>query len=110
MRLRNAGVAALGALTLLLAVPGSANAATGDFLYKYGLLGGQEGLLPDPVSGVCLNLDGATDLEPATSPRNFTNATATVFLDTDCNGDVYYVMNPGKKLGPLFRIRSVIFS
>ncbi|MFE3875567.1 hypothetical protein ACFXPX_14340 [Kitasatospora sp. NPDC059146] len=110
MRLRNAGVAALGALTLLLAVPSPANAAAGEFIYKTGLLGGKEASLPDPQSSICINLDGTSELEPGFSPRNYTDATATVFADTDCNGDVYYVMNPGKKLGPLVRIRSVIFA
>ncbi|MFK0223698.1 hypothetical protein ACIQWN_36625 [Streptomyces vinaceus] len=47
---------------------------------------------------------------PAQSPWNRTDATATVFLDFNCDGDTYYVMTPGKKLGPLLKFRSVIFS
>ncbi|MFD9797011.1 hypothetical protein ACFWXK_39405 [Streptomyces sp. NPDC059070] len=108
MRLRTSLAAFGGALLLTLSVPTSSYAATGDFLYKTGA--GAEALLADPQNGVCLNLDGATEENPAHSPTNFTNATATVFLDSDCNGDTYYVMNPGKKLGDKLKLRSVIFS
>ncbi|AUG82085.1 hypothetical protein CFP65_7508 [Kitasatospora sp. MMS16-BH015] len=107
MRLRHSLTAAAGALLLTLAVPNSAQAATGDFLY---MTAAGESLLADPTSGVCLNLDGATEDTPVSTPKNFTNATATVFLDLDCNGDTYYVMNPGKKLGDRLKLRSVIFS
>ncbi|GAB2743209.1 hypothetical protein [Kitasatospora kifunensis] len=110
MRLRNTAVAALGALTLLIAVPSSAHAATGDFLYKVGRLPGVPSGLADPQSGVCINLDGATEADPAFAPDNFTTSTATVFLDFDCNGDVYRVMNPGQRLGDRLKFRSVVFS
>ncbi|GAA1235332.1 hypothetical protein GCM10009665_26870 [Kitasatospora nipponensis] len=105
--------AALGALTLVLAIPGSASAATGDFLYQYKDKLGTvtPGALADPQSGVCLNLpELLSDGEPAFSPSNFTDATATVFAEADCDGDTYYVMNPGKKLGSAPKLRSVIFS
>ncbi|GAA1959443.1 hypothetical protein [Kitasatospora viridis] len=108
MRMRQAAVTAVGALALLLSAPTPAIAASGDFLYKTS--SGQEATLADPQSGVCINLDGTSEQDPGHSPRNFTDATATVFLDTDCNGDVYYVMNPGKKLGDRLKLRSVIFS
>ncbi|MFD5466861.1 hypothetical protein ACFWIQ_29145 [Kitasatospora sp. NPDC127059] len=108
MRLRNAVLAVASAAALVLAVPMSANAATGDFLYKVGP--GVPAGLADPESGKCINLFGATENDPAFAPENFTASTATVFLDFDCSGDVFYVMNPGKKLGDRLKLRSVVFS
>ncbi|MEV7770398.1 hypothetical protein [Kitasatospora sp. NPDC086791] len=108
MRLRNAVLAAVSAAALVIAVPTSAGAATGDFLYKVGP--GVPAGLADPQSGTCINLFGATEQDPAFAPENFTTSTATVFLDFNCDGDVYYVMNPGKRLGGRLKLRSVIFS
>ncbi|MFI6156722.1 hypothetical protein ACIBCA_29040 [Kitasatospora sp. NPDC051170] len=108
MRLRNAVLAAASAAALVLSTPLSANAAVGDFLYKVGP--GVPAGIADPESGKCINLFGATEKDPAFAPDNFTTSTATVFLDFDCNGDVYYVMNPGKRLGDRLKLRSVIFS
>ncbi|MGW4651056.1 hypothetical protein [Kitasatospora sp. NPDC004289] len=108
MQFRRTVVAALGALTLLIAVPTSAHGATGEFLYKVhqGLPSG----LTDPTSGVCINAPGATEDEAAYSPQNFTTSTATVFLELDCDGDTYFTMAPGKKLGKRLHFRSVVFS
>lgn len=108
MRLRNAVLASVSALALALAVPSSANAATGDFLYKVGP--GIPAGVADPESGKCINVFGASESDPAFAPENLTNSTATVFLDFDCNGDIFYVMNPGKVLGNRLKLRSVIFS
>ncbi|MGW2254651.1 hypothetical protein ACWCXH_31330 [Kitasatospora sp. NPDC001660] len=108
MRLRNAALAVVSAVSLVLAVPASANAATGDFLYKVGH--GVPAGIADPESRTCINLFGATEKDPAFAPENLTASTATVFLDFDCNGDVFYVMNPGKKLGDRLKLRSVVFS
>ncbi|MER6298973.1 hypothetical protein ABT247_05275 [Kitasatospora sp. NPDC001539] len=108
MRLRNAALAVASAVALVCAVPTSANAATGDFLYKVGP--GIPAGMADPASGHCINVFGATESDPAFAPENFTNSTATVFLDFDCSGDVFYVMNPGKVLGNRLKLRSVIFS
>ncbi|MEV6977492.1 hypothetical protein [Kitasatospora sp. NPDC093806] len=108
MRLRNAVLAATSAIALVLAVPTSANAATGEFLYRVG--SGLPSGLTDPEGGVCINLPGATDAEPAFAPRNITTSTATVFLEFDCDGDTFYVMNPGKILGNRLKLRSVVFS
>ncbi|MFF0217360.1 hypothetical protein [Streptomyces vinaceus] len=108
MRLRNATIAALGALTLLLAVPNSASAATGEFRYQFGT--GADGSLLDPESGVCINLPEASETETARAPQNLTTSTATVFLELDCDGDTYFTMPPGKKLGDRLQLRSVVFS
>ncbi|MFJ8472268.1 hypothetical protein [Kitasatospora sp. NPDC094011] len=88
----------------------SANAAIGEFLYKVGPLPGVPAGIADPESGECINLHGATDETPAYAPTNLTTSTATVFLDFDCSGDVFYVMNPGKILGDRLKMRSVVFS
>ena len=107
MRLRNT-VAAAGALLLVLSVPASAFAADGVFEYRYG--SGIPGSLVDPDSGSCIDLPEAGPDTPAYAPKNFTDRTATVFVDFECNGDTYYVMNPGKKLGDKLKLHSVIFS
>lgn len=108
MRLRNAALAVASAVALVLAVPMSANAAVGEFLYKVGP--GVPAGIADPQSGKCINLFGVTEKDPAFAPENLTTSTATVFLDFDCNGDTFYVMNPGKILGDRLKLRSVIFS
>ncbi|MDY0816598.1 hypothetical protein [Kitasatospora purpeofusca] len=108
MRLRNSLVAAAGALLITLAVPNSAHAATGDFLYKVG--NGTPAGVADPESGTCINVPGASESHPAFAPHNLTTSTATVFVESDCDGDVFYVMNPGKKLGDRLKFRSVLFS
>ncbi|MFE9259205.1 hypothetical protein [Streptomyces sp. NPDC006879] len=114
MRLRNTVAAALGALLLSAALPASpAAAANGEFLYTYVGLNGLNlrGTLPNPDSNVCINIPETDDDNlPAFAPRNFTDSSATVFLDADCNGDVFYVMPPGKRLGDRLRLRSVVFS
>ncbi|MFF3003357.1 hypothetical protein ACFVTF_11170 [Kitasatospora sp. NPDC057940] len=110
MRLRNTVLAVASAVALVLAVPTSANATVGDFLYKVGRLPGVPAGLADPRSGECINLFGATEADPAFAPENLTRSTATVFLDFDCEGDVFYAMNPGKKLGDRLKLRSVVFS
>ncbi|MGW9211356.1 hypothetical protein ACWGR4_30825 [Embleya sp. NPDC055664] len=107
-RLRQAAIAATGVLALMLSVPASASAATGDFFYKVGA--GTQAGLADPVSDECINLFGATEGVPAFAPQNLTKSTATVFLEFDCDGDVFYVMDPGTKLGDRMKLRSVLFS
>ncbi|MFJ7207373.1 hypothetical protein ACIQWR_28030 [Streptomyces sp. NPDC098789] len=108
MRLRNTVVAAAGALVLTLSMPNSAFAAVGDFSYRGQLIIGRH-TLQDPPSEECINVPGANVL-PAHAPHNDTNATATVFLDEDCGGDVYFVMPPGQHLDFRSRFRSVVFS
>ncbi|WP_406179373.1 hypothetical protein [Streptomyces sp. NBC_01006] len=108
MRLHQTLGATAGALLLALAVPTSAHAATGDFLYKTST--GQEAGVADAESGVCINLPGTTTQEPGHSPQNFTTSTATVFPEPDCEGDAYVVMKPGTKLGETTKLSSVVFS
>ncbi|AQT75682.1 MULTISPECIES: hypothetical protein [Streptomyces] len=114
MRLRSALAAAVGGLLLSVALPSSpAAAANGEFVYTYVGLNGVSlrGALPDPESRVCITIPETVDSAlPAFAPGNFTDATATVFLDADCNGDTFYVMPPGRRLGDRLRLRSVVFS
>ncbi|MFJ4793912.1 hypothetical protein [Kitasatospora purpeofusca] len=113
MRLRNAVIASASALLLALTLSNPAQAATGDFDYTYIGTGGisVNGSLADPNSGECINIPETVGNNfPALAPRNFTNATATVFLEADCDGDTYHVMTPGRILGGGIRLRSVIFS
>ncbi|MFD4925781.1 hypothetical protein ACFWNE_31345 [Streptomyces goshikiensis] len=114
MRVRNTLAAALGALLLSAALPASpAAAAIGDFQYTYVGLNGVhlQAELNNPDSGQCINIpETIGSALPALAPRNYTTAPATVFLDADCDGDVYRTLAPGQRLGNGLRLRSVIFS
>ncbi|MEE1752332.1 hypothetical protein [Streptomyces sp. SP18CS02] len=113
-RLRTSLAAALGALTLLVAVPGPASAASGQFRYTYVTDEGYEavGFFFDPPSGQCVNLPGAgsDDLPPAYAPKNLTDASATVFLAAGCAGDTFYTLRPGGGASDRLLVRSVVFS
>ncbi|MYS23384.1 hypothetical protein GA0115240_152327 [Streptomyces sp. DvalAA-14] len=113
MRMRTTLAAAVGALTLLLAVPGPASAAEGEFRYLYTVPGGDlaPGALLDPPSRECLTIPEAAHayLPPARAPRNGTDATATVFTGPHCDGD-YYTLRPGGSASTRLELRSVVFS
>ncbi|GGP44520.1 hypothetical protein [Streptomyces melanogenes] len=85
MRLRTAAATVTaGTFVLLLTVSGTANAATGDFSYKYVGLDGQpqSDALHDPDSGECVTLAEVADpgaSEPAFAPHNNTDEFAMVF-------------------------------
>ncbi|POG44001.1 hypothetical protein BV881_29125 [Streptomyces sp. ZL-24] len=108
MRLRPVLAVAAGALLITMSVPNSASAATGEFQYRGPLLGSHT--LIDPPDQECINIGEATNLLPAQSPRNLTTSTATIFLDFDCDGDTFTVLNPGQSGGILVKFRSVVFS
>ncbi|MFB6618808.1 hypothetical protein ACFCV9_32080 [Streptomyces sp. NPDC056367] len=115
MRMRNAAVAGLGALVLGLTHPASpAAAATGEFRYTYSGLDGrpQTAELPDPADGECITLPEVADpasSSPAHSPRNRTDATATVFTEPDCTGD-WFTLRPLVGRGSeRLKLRSVVF-
>nr|WP_208869018.1 hypothetical protein [Streptomyces glaucescens] len=106
--------AASSAFLLLVAMPGSASAATGQFRYTYTTAEGYEavGFLNNPASGECTNLPAPGSAPGAASraPQNRTDATATVFLDADCEGDTYYTLPPGTGASDRLLLRSVVFS
>ncbi len=113
MRLRNSVAAAVGAFALVLTLPTSAQAAGGRFTYiSHDGGNSQERVLFDPPSGVCSTLPGAEDPEgpPADSPRNDTDATATVFTGTDCDGDYFSLRPFGGHASDRLKLRSVVFS
>jgi hypothetical protein len=115
MRLRGILGTVLGTGMLLLASPAVANAATGDFSYRfvdsYGIT--QESTLMNPPSRECINLPevtGPNSALPADSPRNATGATAAVFSAPDCEGD-YFSLRPLTGHGSeRLKLRSVLFS
>ncbi|WP_328924255.1 hypothetical protein OG429_06115 [Streptomyces sp. NBC_00190] len=114
MRLRTAAVAAVSALTLLVAVPGSATAATGEFEYSYIGLSGepQRAFLFDPEGHECMVIPEAADpnsSEPAFSPRNRTDALARVFTNPDCTGDEFDLRPYTGRGSERLKLRSVIF-
>ncbi|MCD9901070.1 hypothetical protein LUR56_15815 [Streptomyces sp. MT29] len=108
MRLRHSLAAAAGALLIIVSVPNSASAATGEFRYRGPLLGSHS--LDNPSSQECINIPEATNLLPAQSPQNFTLSNATIFLDFDCDGDTFSTLSPGQTGGLLVKFRSVVFS
>ncbi|MEU9379197.1 hypothetical protein AB0D94_36340 [Streptomyces sp. NPDC048255] len=113
MRLRSAVTAVLGAGLLLVAVPASASAATGQFRYSYVTVEGNEvsGFLNDPPSGECVALPGVgqENPEPGHSPRNRTDAWATVFADTNCEGAFFHLRPYTGGASERLKVRSVIF-
>lgn len=113
MRLRSAAVAAAGTLTLLIALPTSAHAATGEFSYGYiGLTGVQRGTLENPPGGVCVTLPEVADpgaSTPAFAPRNDTDAPAVVFTEPDCTGEKYSLRPHGGHASERLKLRSVSF-
>jgi hypothetical protein len=115
MRLRNAAVAALGALALVVTIPSSASAAIGGFSYSYVGLDGRthRRVLLDPESRECITLDEVADpdaSEPAHSPRNRTTSGATVFTEPGCEGDFFSLRPLTGRGGESLKLRSVVFS
>ncbi|MFI9036008.1 hypothetical protein [Streptomyces sp. NPDC053726] len=115
MRLRSTVAAAFGALALIVAVPSSASAATGEFSYTYSGLDGspQVAFLFDPPSGECITLPEVADpgsSNPAHTPWNHTDATATVFSGVDCEGEYFSLRPFGGHASSRLKLRSVIFS
>lgn len=116
MRLRSTLAAALGAVALLVSLPGSASAssaAVGEFHYVYTDIAGhpQPGKLVNPPSRRCITIPEAAGeyVPPAHSPRNATKSTATVFTGPRCDGD-HYTLDPGKSASSRLKLRSVVFS
>ncbi|MFJ3892936.1 hypothetical protein [Streptomyces sp. NPDC090083] len=112
--MRSTLVAGLGALALFVTLPASpASAASGEFRYIYVGPGGidlDKGLT-DPQSGVCIDIpETVGNNVPALAPSNETDSTVTVFKDADCAGDVYFTMDPGKRLSRRLEFRSAIFA
>ncbi|MFG2650648.1 hypothetical protein [Streptomyces sp. NPDC048436] len=115
MRLRHSLAAAAGAAVLILTVPGSAYAAEGDFSYTYIDSSGDEeqATLHDPANGECITLAEAAQeytQPPAHSPRNRTDAFATVFTNADCSGDNFMLRPSTGGAGERLQLRSVVFS
>ncbi|GCD41530.1 hypothetical protein [Streptomyces paromomycinus] len=113
MRLRSAFAAALGAVLLVTAAPGSASAASGQFRYSYVTVDGDEasGFLNSPPSGRCIDLHGVgqENPRPGHSPKNRTDAWATVYSGTGCKGDSFRLRPRTGGASERLKVRSVIF-
>ncbi|MFI1768442.1 hypothetical protein ACH41H_41250 [Streptomyces sp. NPDC020800] len=115
MRLRNAAAAAVGAFVLVLTVPSSASAAVGQFQYTYAGPDGapRTAVLQAPGSRKCITLPETADpaaASPAHSPRNGTDAFATVYTEPNCTGDSF-TLHPRIGYGnEALKVRSVVFS
>ncbi|RPF40197.1 hypothetical protein EDD96_3950 [Streptomyces sp. Ag109_G2-6] len=105
--------ACLGALTLLLSMAGPAQAAEGNFHYKYVDGYGQERVvtLHDPESGHCINLHavGDDDELPGYGPHNETDTPVTVYLGAGCKGASWGLKAHGKPARDALEVRSVRF-
>ncbi|WHM40277.1 hypothetical protein [Streptomyces sp. BPTC-684] len=116
MRLRTAAAAVTaGSFALLLAVSGTANAATGDFSYKYVGLDGQpqSAALHNPPTLACVTLPEVADpgsSEPAFAPHNDTDEYALVFTEPDCSGDSWTLKPHGKPATDRLKLRSVFLT
>lgn len=117
MRLRTLSVASAAAccgFALLFAATPPASAATGDFIYAYPdpYSGPQLSSLTDPPSRVCITLPEVAEpwTAPAHSPANYTDSTATVFTDADCEGDYFSLRPQGGHASERLKLRSVVFS
>ncbi|MFF2522131.1 hypothetical protein [Streptomyces liangshanensis] len=113
MKLRSSLAVTLGALALTLSMSTSALAATGEFHYKFRDDSGQElsVTLPDPRSGGCINLYGvdSDDLPPGYAPHNQTDARATVYEGTNCEGNEWTLRPHGRPASDRLLVRSVRF-
>lgn len=113
MKLRNTAAAAVAAFALVLSLPASALAATGDFHYKFRDQNGveQTGTLHDPESDRCINLDevGSNDADPGYAPHNRTDSWVTVYLGADCDGPDWRLRPDGRPATEWLLVRSVRF-
>ncbi|MEU4995352.1 hypothetical protein [Streptomyces sp. NPDC021622] len=115
MRLRHTVAASLGALALVVTLPTSASAATGDFSYKYVGLDGlpRSVTLHDPHSPACITLPEVADpyvSPPAFAPHNNTDVWATVFTEPGCTGDSWKLKPHGNPATDRLKLRSVYLS
>ncbi|QEU95011.1 hypothetical protein [Streptomyces kanamyceticus] len=115
MRLRTTVAAALGALALVVTLPTSASAATGDFSYKFVGLDGtpQSVTLHDPQSPGCVTLAEVADpgsSEPAFAPHNDTDEWVMVFTEPDCTGDSWTLRPHGRPTTDELKLRSVFLT
>ncbi|AGK81839.1 hypothetical protein AB0N79_40060 [Streptomyces microflavus] len=114
MRLRSALLAALGAALLTATTPASASAATGQFRYDYVTEEGYEatGFLNSPPSGRCIDLPGVGEdnPQPGHSPKNRTDAPATVFTDANCEGSSFTLRPRTGGASERLKVRSVVFN
>ncbi|GAA1217678.1 hypothetical protein GCM10009665_04470 [Kitasatospora nipponensis] len=114
MKLRSAAAAVTtAALALVLSLPGSASAATGNFHYTYTDRHGEErhATLHDPQAERCINLHHVNSDEhpPAYAPHNETDSWVTVYVGTDCQGAHWRLKPHGKRATDQLKLRSVRF-
>ncbi|MBT1098143.1 hypothetical protein [Streptomyces sp. Tu102] len=115
MRLRRTLSTTLGALALIVSLPTSASAATGDFSYNYIGLDGlpQAVTLHDPESPGCVTLPEVADpssSEPAFAPHNDTDVWVMVFTEPDCTGDSWTLRPHGHPATDRLKLRSVFLT
>ncbi|MEV6700994.1 hypothetical protein AB0M68_28145 [Streptomyces sp. NPDC051453] len=115
MRRRSTVAASLAAFALALALPASAQAATGDFSYKFVGLDGrpQSVTLHELPSRQCVTLPEVADpssSEPAFAPHNDTDEWALVFTGPDCEGDSWTLRPHGRPTTDALKLRSVFFT
>lgn len=115
MRLRHTAAAAFGALALLVTLPTSASAATGDFSYSYTDPSGapRSVTLHDPVSPGCVPLAEVADpgsSGPAFAPHNDTDEWVMVFTEPGCTGDSWTLRPHGQPASDRLTLRSVFFT
>ncbi|MGW7194926.1 hypothetical protein [Streptomyces chryseus] len=108
MRLRSTLAATVGAFALVLTLPASASAADGTFTYRYA---DQSAELIDPPSEECITLPEVADesIPPAHTPRNATDAVATVYAGAECTGPEFTLRAHTGHGSERLKVRSVVF-
>ncbi|MBM9624398.1 hypothetical protein ACFQ60_00490 [Streptomyces zhihengii] len=112
MRLRSGFTTILGAALLAVCVT-PASAASGQFRYDYVTVEGYEatGFLNNPPDSECINLPGVgqENPEPGHTPRNRTDSWATVFTDSNCEGESFRLRPSTGNASERLKVRSVVF-
>ena len=115
MRRSSTVAASLAAFALALALPASAQAAGGDFSYRFVGLDGrpQSVTLHELPSRQCVTLPEVADAgasEPAFAPHNDTDEWAMVFTGPDCEGDSWTLRPHGRQASDQLKLRSVFLT
>ncbi|MEU6659991.1 hypothetical protein [Streptomyces sp. NPDC046821] len=115
MRRSTTVAASFAAFALALALPASAQAATGGFSYKFvGMDGTARSVtLNDLPSRQCVTLPEAADpnsSEPAFAPHNDTDEYAVVFTGPDCEGASWTLRPHGRPATDFLKLRSVFLT
>ncbi|MFI9150258.1 hypothetical protein [Streptomyces sp. NPDC053367] len=113
MRIRHTVAAVCGALALTAVLAAPADAAAGDFSYRFLAANGdvRSATLQDPLTETCVTLPEVADpgtSVPAFAPHNDTGDYALVFTGPNCTGESWLLRPHGRPATDLLTLRSVL--